>query len=110
MESSNRKIESARGNGAKSHGPVTAEGKQASSLNALRHAFLAKTIVLNNESQPRFENFFQSHIDHLQPVGDMELDLDEEMTVAKWQQRGGWAVHTATLDQRNGCSSRVARD
>ena len=101
MASSLRKIESARANGAKSQGPVTSQGKQASSLNAVRHALLAsKTVVLTHESSNRFQQVFQSYVDQFQLSGDVETDLVEKMAVAKWQQRRGWSIQTATLDNR----------
>ena len=50
-----RKSETARINGARSRGPVTAEGKQIASQNAIRHGMLAQTVVLEGESDELFQ-------------------------------------------------------
>src|ERR1017187_8912989 len=47
--SSLRKLESARASGARSHGPVTAEGQQRSAQNPMPHAPLTRCPVLDNE-------------------------------------------------------------
>ncbi len=107
MASSLCKIESARANGAKSHGPVTPEGRQISSLNALRHGLVAQTVVLTNESQNCFQQVFQAYIDHFQPVDDIEVDFVEEMAVAKWHQRRAWAIQTAALLRYEGTHRRT---
>jgi hypothetical protein len=100
MSSSIRKLASARANGAKSHGPATPEGLHISALNSFVHGLASKTVVLTNESKTRFEQIFEAYIHQFQPLGDVEMDLVEEMTVAKWQQRRGWSIQTATLDHR----------
>jgi len=41
-----RQSESARINGAKSHGPISAEGKEKSSRNSLRHGCTASRTLL----------------------------------------------------------------
>jgi len=96
--SSLRKSQAARVNGAKSHGPKTAEGKKISSLNAVRHGLTAGTAVLRNESPELFRLVFDSYIEHFQPVGHVELDLVEEMAVAKWRQRRMWGIESAQID------------
>jgi len=85
--STQRKIDSARANGAKSHGPITEEGRKTSSMNALKHGLTARTVVLSNESGDEYNVLLDSYIDNLQPTGPIEMDLVTEMVNAKWQQR-----------------------
>src|SRR5258708_1610842 len=40
------KSETARANGAKSHGPITTEGKEKSSKNALKHGMTSRNIYI----------------------------------------------------------------
>jgi hypothetical protein len=85
--SSQRKIDSARANGAKSHGPITEEGRKPSSMNALKHGLTARTVVLSNENGDEYTVLLNSYLDNLQPSGPVEMDLVLEMVNAKWQQR-----------------------
>src|SRR5713226_10671975 len=52
--STQRKIDSARANGAKSHGPITEEGRKKSSMNAIKHGLNARTPVLFNETDDEY--------------------------------------------------------
>src|SRR5258708_6581000 len=64
-----KQIEAARQNGAKSKGPKTPEGKQRSSQNATQHAMLAETLVLHNESNAEFQLTLDAYTQQYQPVG-----------------------------------------
>jgi hypothetical protein len=86
-----------RTNGAKSHGPVTEEGKQASSRNSLTHGFNSKRIVLPGESQQEFDELLASYLDEHQPETPTERTLIENMAVARWRQQRAWALETAGL-------------
>lgn len=90
--SSKRKIDSAHANGAKSHGPVTEEGRKISSMNALKHGLTAATVVLPNESAEDFQALMDAYIEQFEPQSAVELDLVVEMVNAKWRQRRLWAV------------------
>ena len=95
-----RKLASARANGAKSHGPITTQGRQNSARANFKHGLTANTVSLSNEDQPAFLEMIQEYTDHFQPVGPVETDLIEAMVVAKWQERRMWTIQTATLDHR----------
>jgi hypothetical protein len=84
--STQRKIDSARANGAKSHGPITEQGRKTSSMNALKHGLTARTVVLSNENHDEYTVLLESYVDELQPNGPVEMDLVTEMVNAKWQQ------------------------
>src|ERR1700676_379841 len=63
------KSETSRANGAKSHGPKTTEGKEASSRNAIKHGFTARnTYILECENKQDFQEFWAEHIEIHQPA------------------------------------------
>jgi hypothetical protein len=95
---SSKKSATARANGAKSHGPVTPEGKLASSANSLRHGILSKTIVLRDESSDDFIELLASYQAEHQPETPTEQALIENMAVARWRQERLWGMETAGLD------------
>ncbi len=81
-----RKSDTARINGAKSHGPTTPEGQAKSSQNSTTHGLTAKSIVLPGESNVEYQALFGAYIDQFDPQGDVERELVETMT-ARWRLR-----------------------
>jgi len=79
------KAESSRINGAKSHGPVTPEGKQRSSKNAVRHGLLAKNICLNIEQPEIFQELLNDYIRRIQPTDPIEMRLVEQAAIAQFR-------------------------
>jgi hypothetical protein len=96
--SSERQQIASRTNGAKSHGPLTEEGKQASSQNSRTHGLLSKKVVLAGESQEEFDALLASFLDEHQPETATERDLIERMAAARWRQERVWSVETAGLN------------
>lgn len=92
--------EAARDNGRKSRGPVSAEGKLRSSLNARRHELAAKSLVLNAEEQADFDRMLDAYAEQLQPENEIEADLVEQMAAAKWRERRCW-LHQKSLLEHN---------
>lgn len=84
--SSPRRIQSSKANGALARGARTEEGKQRSSLNALRHGMLAQTVVLEGESIERFTALLESLEEEHQPATPTENDYVEIMAMARWMQ------------------------
>jgi len=93
-----RQIQQARANGARSKGPVTPEGKRASSRNARKHGLLASTIVIDDESKAGFDRLLASFTGELQPTTPAEVELVETITIARWRQMRVWALQTAAID------------
>src|SRR6266849_4366931 len=97
--SSELKSQTARANGAKSRGPVTPEGRAASSRNSLSHGFAAKSVVLPTESQEDFQSLLDSYVDQFDPQGGVEMDLVQTMAAARWRLRRICSIETALLDK-----------
>ena len=92
------KAEIARANGALSNGPVSAEGKARSALNATRHGLCARTMVLGEgEDAGELAALRAALLARWQPVDAAEAHLVEELVFAAWRQVRLRAVEDAVL-------------
>src|SRR5579871_209396 len=106
--SSLRRINSSRANGARSHGPLTPEGKARSSQNALRHGLLAQCVVVGQESRETFQDLLSDHLDRFGPLDGVEFAMLEEMAAAYWRMRRIWAIEQDWMQKE--IDSRVSPD
>src|SRR5205085_4778645 len=97
MSAKNRR-DAARRNGAKAAGTKSPAGIEESSRNALKHGLVAKTLVLANESQAKFDELLQSYVDRFQPKDQVEMGFVNEMVAARWRQQRLWTMQTAGID------------
>src|SRR5258708_6935411 len=97
--STQRKIDSARANGAKSHGPITEQGRKKSSMNALKHGITARTVLFSNDNHAEYDVLLESYVQSLQPIDPFEMDLVVEMVNTKWQQRRVQKFETELFDR-----------
>ncbi len=96
---SSKQIEASRINGRRSKGPVTPEGKQNSSRNNTRHGLLAQTIVLEGESEERFNALLEDYMQTHQPQSASEAALVEQLAVAQWRLMRVWGAQKLALDR-----------
>lgn len=89
--------EIARINGAKSNGPVTEQGKIASSRNAGKHGLTSTRIVLPHESQDEYDRLEQAFLNTYRPANPVESDLVREMVASRWRLRRVEQMETAVL-------------
>lgn len=93
------KSDTSRANGAKSHGPKTAETRAISSQNALRHGLTAcHTTVLKCESLDEFEEAIAHHFKTYHPAGDEQEALVNEMIASRWRIRRLRIVETQLIN------------
>jgi hypothetical protein len=74
-----------RRNARRSTGPRTAEGKERSRLNALKHGMTARTLILPGEDPEAFQARIEAWTADLQPRNDLEQFLVERAVTASWQ-------------------------
>lgn len=86
------------GNSAKSTGPVTPEGKARSSRNATRHGLLANAVVLHGQSWDSFRALLSTLENELHPAPGIESVETEIMAVAHWRCLRLWRVEKAQFE------------
>jgi hypothetical protein len=74
-----------RENAQHSTGPTTEEGKQKSSLNALRHGPTGQLLVMPREYMEAYKLHLQSFTDEYHPVGATEANLVHALADTSWR-------------------------
>jgi len=82
--STQRQREANRANAQKSTGPVTPEGKAASSRSRLSHGFFSKTRFLSDEAPEEFWSLLADFMTEHQPATPTEQVLVEKMAHSQW--------------------------
>jgi hypothetical protein len=80
----------------RSTGPRTPEGKQRSSLNALRHGLTGQTVVITPEDLQSLTAFTRQFFHDYQPVGALEHQLVQNIATCLWR-LNRIAAHEQTL-------------
>jgi hypothetical protein len=83
--SSRRKIAANRANAKLSTGPNTAEGKEHSKYNALRHGLTGKQVVIEGEDPSQYEALCRDLIEAYQPADAAEMTLVQEIAQNYWR-------------------------
>ena len=96
-----QRIIASRANGARSKGPVSAQGKVRSSQNAITHGLLALHIVMRDESSEGFEAVMTDHLDRLQPADGMEFGLVEDMVASRYRFHRALAIETRLIENES---------
>ena len=84
---SEKKIEANRRNALKSTGPRTQVGRDVVRLNALKHGLLSQEVLLPGEDGEALRELEEGLRAGLQPVGELENLLVEQVIAAYWRLR-----------------------
>ena len=74
-------------NAQHSTGPVSPQGKAASSRNNRKHGFRSATVLLPGDDPAEYEELFNELTEHFDPDGLSELRYIREMADAEWRLR-----------------------
>lgn len=96
--------EASRMNGAKSHGPTSAEGKNISSQNALKHGLTAvsplapQTMILLHESVEQSNEFLQDYMVTFKPTDGVQYDLVLRLATTAWRLKRVPRIEVAEME------------
>jgi hypothetical protein len=94
-------------NSQHSTGPKTGEGKQISSLNALRHGLTGRHATLPSEDIGAYKQDLKSFQDHLQPQGPIEADLVHSLADTAWRLNRVAALETKILKSPESLETQI---
>ena len=100
MAASAARIAANQANALKSTGPRTAEGKDRSRANALKHGMTGEGVVLPHEDAAEVERRFAAFRAELQPTGEVDLTLVRRAATLAVRMERCVAQETAALAER----------
>jgi hypothetical protein len=89
-----RRIEANRANALKSTGPQTADGKQWSRRNALKHGFTAETVIEPLERLEEYRAFEEAIVSEYLPQTPIEQELVHRLASLFWRLRRATSIET----------------
>jgi hypothetical protein len=92
-----RQIEANRRNALNSTGPTSANGKQVSRRNALRHGFTAETVLEPLESPEEYRTFEAAIVSEYVPQTPVEQELVHRLASLFWRLRRSTSIETGLL-------------
>lgn len=101
----------ARANGAKSRGPVTAQGKANSARNSLRHGLRARLLFNDGKFEPERQAILAELTHDLNPESETERRLVETIANAHWSQQRLWRLEAELFNaemRRLNCTAAQA--
>src|SRR5215471_17226664 len=94
-----KQVQANRDNAKKSTGPKTDAGKAVVSGNALKHGLLAEAALLPGEDEEAFTNLAGNLLAELQPLGERECLLVEEIINLAWRLRRASLVEVGLFER-----------
>ena len=85
-------------NAKKSTGPVSMQGKQIVSNNALKHGVFSKSLILADEDPDEYKSLLEQLLQELHPCGLLEQTLVERIALTLWRQRRLVRAETANIE------------
>ena len=82
---SDKQLQANRNNALKSTGPKTAEGRNRSRMNALRHGLTGQVTTMTDEERAAHDQFSKALIQSLAPEGAMETQLAQRIATDSWR-------------------------
>ncbi len=91
--------DTSRANGAKSHGPKSAETRAISAQNSLKHGFTSRhTTLLTCENPDEFAETLAYHVTTYRPANDAQQNMVDEMVSARWRIRRIRVAESVLID------------
>ncbi len=91
---SEKQLEANRRNALRSTGPGTAEGRERSSRNNLRHGLTGQITVMPGEDREAHDSFVNALVDSLNPETPMERQIAQSVAEDSWRLNRACAIDT----------------